>query len=33
MGWLNGAAVLLRAEALASVGGFDEGYFMYSEEL
>jgi len=33
VGWLNGAAVLLRAEALAAVGGFDEGYFMYSEEL
>lgn len=31
--WLNGAAVLLRTEALAAAGGFDEGYFMYSEEL
>jgi GT2 family glycosyltransferase len=31
--WLNGAAILLRQEALAQVGGFDEGYFMYSEEL
>jgi len=31
--WLNGAAVLLRIEALAAVGGFDEGFFMYSEEL
>lgn len=33
VGWLNGAAVLLRAEALAAVGGFDEAFFMYSEEL
>jgi len=31
--WLNGAAVLLRTEALAAAGGFDESYFMYSEEL
>lgn len=31
--WLNGAALLLRADALAAVGGFDEGFFMYSEEL
>lgn len=31
--WLNGAAILFRQEALAEVGGFDEGYFMYSEEL
>ena len=31
--WLVGAALLLRREALAEVGGLDEGYFMYSEEL
>jgi hypothetical protein len=31
--WVTGAAVLLRSAALAAVGGFDEGYFMYSEEL
>ncbi len=31
--WLNGAAILFRSEALAGVGGFDEGFFMYSEEL
>lgn len=31
--WLNGAALLLRSEALAAVGGFDERFFMYSEEI
>jgi len=31
--WVTGAAVLLRAPALQSTGGFDEGFFMYSEEL
>ncbi len=31
--WLVGAALLLRADAVRQVGGFDEGYFMYSEEL
>lgn len=31
--WLVGAAMLFRAEAVRKVGGFDEGYFMYSEEL
>lgn len=30
--WLNGAALLCRAEALRAVGGFDEGYFLYAEE-
>jgi len=31
--WVTGAAVLLRTEALEQVGTFDEGFFMYSEEL
>jgi GT2 family glycosyltransferase len=31
--WLVGAALLMRRDALAQVGGFDVGYFMYSEEM
>ena len=31
--WAVGACLLLRASALAEVGGLDEGYFMYSEEV
>lgn len=31
--WVTGAAILTRREVLDQVGGFDEGYFMYSEEL
>jgi N-acetylglucosaminyl-diphospho-decaprenol L-rhamnosyltransferase len=31
--WLTGACLLMRSEALAAVGLFDEGFFMYSEEL
>jgi GT2 family glycosyltransferase len=31
--WVTGAAILFRSPALAAAGGFDEGFFMYSEEL
>jgi N-acetylglucosaminyl-diphospho-decaprenol L-rhamnosyltransferase len=31
--WLVGAAFIVRWSALAQVGGFDEGFFMYSEEM
>ncbi|MBN2003328.1 MAG: glycosyltransferase family 2 protein [Anaerolineae bacterium] len=31
--WITGAAMLTRRAVIASVGGFDEGFFMYSEEL
>jgi N-acetylglucosaminyl-diphospho-decaprenol L-rhamnosyltransferase len=31
--WVVGAALLVRRATLDEVGGFDEGYFMYSEEL
>jgi GT2 family glycosyltransferase len=30
--WLVGAVLVLRREALTAVGGFDERFFMYSEE-
>ena len=31
--WVVGACLLVRREAYEQVGGLDEGYFMYSEEL
>lgn len=31
--WITGAAMLTRREVVSQVGGLDEGFFMYSEEL
>ena len=31
--WLMGACMMIRREVLEAVGGMDEAYFMYSEEL
>lgn len=31
--WVSGSAMLLRREALDQVGTFDEGYFMYVEDV
>jgi GT2 family glycosyltransferase len=31
--WVQGSAMLVRREVYAQIGGLDEGYLMYSEEM
>ncbi|HEX9987444.1 MAG TPA: glycosyltransferase [Chloroflexia bacterium] len=33
VGWLSGAALMCRREAMVQAGAFDPGYFMFSEEV
>ncbi len=32
-GWLSGACILLRRSSFEAIGGFDDGYFMYFEDV
>ncbi|PZQ89683.1 MAG: dTDP-Rha--alpha-D-GlcNAc-pyrophosphate polyprenol alpha-3-L-rhamnosyltransferase [Leifsonia xyli] len=32
-GWLSGSCLLVRRDAYETIGGFDEGYFMYFEDV
>lgn len=32
-GWLSGSCLLVRRTAFEAIGGFDEGYFMYFEDV
>lgn len=32
-GWLSGSCLLVRPEAFAAIGGFDDRYFMYMEDV
>ena len=33
IGWATGCALMVRRDSVMKLGGFDEGYFMYSEEI
>ncbi len=33
VGWLQGACLMMRREAISQIGLLDEGYFMYTEEV